>query len=165
MKRLVLLFVLLSLCAAPLWAATVTEVQQSGTQDTWHNGAATLASNAQVLSAAVTLTNPGHRHAWCTLNIPSTSVAVAANTAVLVWFRVSTDGGTTYPDGDASTTPASPPDMTFPLRAVSTAQVVATYVETMPLGSFKVLIRNDSTGATINTTWSLKCRTHTEQIN
>jgi len=86
-------------------------------------------------------------------------------TSVNAWFLVSTDGDTTYPDGDASTTPAWPPDMIFPLRAVSTAQVVPFLVRQMPLGSFKVLIRNDGTGATMNTTWSLKCRTYTLQSN
>jgi len=162
MKRVFLFLVLLSLLASPLWAATVTQTQQSGTQDTWHNGASTLASNSLVLSNAVTLTNPGHLYAWCTLTVPM-SAAPAANSAVLAWFRVSTDGGTTYPDSAAQ--PASSPDMTFPLLAVSGTQVVTFRVDRMPVGFFKVYIKNDNTGATINTTWSLKCRTHTLTIN
>ena len=160
---------LVMLCAAlcslgivpSLWAGPITTLQ-STIQDTWHSGAS-LINNASVLSSAVTLTNPGYREAWCTLDIPTTSVAVTAGTAVTVWFRVSTDGGTTYPDGDASTLPADLPSMTFPLRAVATRQVVPAFVPRMPTGTFKVLILNNGTGATLNATWTLKCKTQTPQ--
>lgn len=162
MRRVLIALLIWFFLTASAYAAIVTEIQ-SGTEDTWHSGSATLASNAQVLSNAVTLTNPGHLKAWCTLTIPSTSTTVTAGTAVVVWFRVSTDGST-YPDGDASTTPAELPHMTFPLRAVSTAQKVLFRVKEMPVGLFKVLIRNDGTGATLNTTWSLKCKTDTLQV-
>lgn len=163
MRQLAATLIITLLLLSSAYGATVTEIQSS-TEDTWHNGSSTLASNAQVLSAAVTLTNPGHLRAWCTLSIPSTSVSVTANTAVVAWFRVSTDGGSTYPDGDASTTPTELPHMSFPLRAVSTAQKVLFRVKEMPVGFFKVLIRNDGTGATLNTTWTLKCKTDTLQV-
>jgi hypothetical protein len=165
-KRSVLPLLLLGILLLPrgVQAATVTQLQ-SGTLDTWFTGSATLASNAQALSAAVTVTNPTYLSADCTLAIPSTSVAVTANTAVVAWLLVSTDGGATYPDGDASTTPARAPDMTFGLRPVATAQIVHTRLDQMAPGFFKVLIRNDGTGATLNTTWTLKCKTRTLQVN
>jgi hypothetical protein len=146
----------------PLWAATVTQ-RQSATQDTWHNGTATLANNAQVQSGNVTLTNVGDLSAYCTLTVPTLTGAPSANTAVVVWFQVSTDAST-FPDGGASVTPAQTPDMVFPLRTVATAQVVTVRVDRIPLGLFRVLIRNDNTGVTMNTTWSLKCKTYTLQI-
>lgn len=141
-----------------VWAGPASYLQ--GTETTWHSGTATLASNAQVLSGTITSTN--YLHGYCTLALPGTAGTPAANTAIVVWFRVSTDG-TTFPDGDASTTPAEPQHMTFPLRAVTGPQVVSAYVSRMPPGVFKVLIRNDGTGATLNTTWSLKCKPHTPQ--
>lgn len=146
--------------------ATITKVP-STTEDTWHSGGASLASNANVLSNAVVLTNPGYLGAWCILNVPTFSTTVTAGTAVTVWFSVSTDGGTTYPDGGSGVTPAGPPDMYFPLRAVSTQQVVGYEVKEgrVPTGAFKVLIRNEGTGATMNTTWTLKCKTNTLQSN
>jgi hypothetical protein len=147
----------------PLWAAIVTQ-RQSTLQDTWHNGTATLANNTSVVSANVTLTNVGDLSAYCTLTVPTFSGTPAANSAVLVWFQVSTDT-TTFPDGSATITPARMPDMTFPLRtADANQQVVLARVDRMPLGVFRVLVRNDNTGVTMNTTWSLKCKTHTLQI-
>jgi hypothetical protein len=163
------LVLLLLVCGLPCvgWAAsTVTQVQ-SGTEDTWYTTATALASNAQVISAsAIALTNPGHTGAYCTLAFPTApSGTVAANTSITAWFSVSTDGGATYPDGDASIMPARPPDIIFPLRNVNTAQKVAVRIERMPVGFWKIIIRNDGTGVTINGTWTLKCRTHTLQFN
>jgi hypothetical protein len=166
-NRCVSLVLLLSILLLPgmLQAATVTQLQ-SGTLDTWFNGTSTLLNNAQVVSAAaITVTNPTYLSADCTLAIPAPSATVTANKAIVVWLLVSTDGGTTYPDGDASTIPARAPDMTFGLRAVATPQVVHARLDQMPPGFFKVLILNDGTGVTLNTTWTLKCRTRTLQIN
>jgi hypothetical protein len=164
MLFLLLLGVLLVPCG--LQAATVTQIQ-SGTLDTWFTGSATLASNSQALSAAaITVTNPTFLSADCTLFIPAPSGTVTANTAVVVWLLVSTDAGATYPDGDATgITPARAPDMTFGLRAVSTAQIVHARLDQLPPGTFKVLIRNDGTGVTLNATWTLKCKTRTLQVN
>jgi hypothetical protein len=145
----------------PVWAAIITQ-RNSATQDTWHNGSSTLANNAQVQSASVTLTNVGDLSAYCTLSVPM-SAAPAANSAVVVWFQVSTDAST-FPDGGASVTPARTPDVVFPLRNASGTQVVTVRVDRIPLGLFQVLIRNDNTGVTMNTTWSLKCKTHTLQV-
>jgi hypothetical protein len=165
MKRFLVLSLCLCLLHGAAQAATTTFVQQSGTQDTWYLAGATLASNGQIYTpSAVTLTNAGHMFAWCTLSITGFNAVPTAGTAVIVWFRVSTDGGTTYPDGDSGTTvPAEPPNMIFPLRAANAAQVITFHVDRMPMTPFKLLIKNDGTGATINTAWSIKCRTYTLQ--
>lgn len=157
----------LLLLAGHAHAATITYLQ-SGTQDTWLTSSSNIANNGLVLSSAVSLTNPGHLYGYCTLNAASWSGTVAVGSAVSAWLLVSTDGGTTYPDGDGSTTPARPPDIVFPLRNVSTAQIVDARVDRMPLGSFKILAKNDGTGVTINgatTAWTVKCKTHTLQVN
>jgi hypothetical protein len=163
MRRTVLtVCLLLALaCTTPLWAATVTQ-RNSATDDTWHSTATTLASNAQVQSGNITLTNVGDLSAYCTISVPM-SAAPAANSSVVVWFQVSTNAST-FPDGGASVVPARNPDMVFPLRNATGTQVVTIRVERIPLGLFQVLIRNDNTGATMNGTWSLKCKTHTLQI-
>jgi hypothetical protein len=137
---------------------------QSTVLDTWYTGGATLANNAAVLSAAVTLTNPGYREAWCTLAFTGTTGTPTVGTTISVWLRVSTDGGTTYPDGDAAIPPADIPSFSFPVRAVTSAQILSAFVPRMPTGVFKVRILNDGTGATINTGYTLKCKTQTPQV-
>jgi hypothetical protein len=161
--RAVLPLALLSLVLVqPLWAGPVTTLQ-SPVQDTWYTGGATLASNAAVVSTAVTLTNPGYREAWCTFAFTGTTGTPVAGTTISVWLRVSTDG-TTFPDGDASIVPADLPSMVFPVRAFTGAQSISAFLPRMPTGVFRVRILNDGTGATLNTAYTLKCKTQTPQF-
>ena len=161
-KLFMLLLVLMCLSSREVWAGAVTTLQ-STTLDTWYTGGATLASNVAVVSGTVTLTNPGYREAWCTFAFTGTTGTPVAGTAVTVWLRVSTDG-TTFPDGDATIVPADAPSMTFPLRAVTSAQSISAFVPRMPTGVFRVRILNDGTGATIATAYTLKCKTQTPQV-
>jgi hypothetical protein len=159
MSRTLRLFVvLLLLVAAPAWAADSTLL--NGTIQTWHSGAATLADGVSVTSAAITLTNVGYPKATCELFIPTTTGTVAANGNVVVWFNLNPDG-TNFEDAP----PARLPDFSFPLRAVSTAQrVIARDVSLPPQAGFRVVIRNNGTGVTMNTTWTLKCTPYTQRL-
>ncbi len=74
-------------------------------------------------------------------------VAPTVNTGVPVWFLGQPDG-TNYEDGDGSTTPARASDITFPVRAVTTAQRVTRRVM-LPWGTTKALAKNDGTGQTM----------------
>jgi hypothetical protein len=165
MRRLLVFLLISLLLASPTWAATVTKLQSS-TQDTWHTGGAGLTSGSTVLSSAVTVTSAGYLGANCLLNVASFSTNVTAGTAVVAWFIVSPDGGTTYPD--TASTPQWTPDMIFPLQGgISTQQIIPFEIPLgkLPVGSFKVLIKNDATGATMNTAWTLKCKPFTLQSN
>jgi hypothetical protein len=149
---------LLLSCALSALAADLTIL--NGTIQTWHSGASTLANNATVTSAAVTLTNAGYPKATCELNMPAPSGTVAANTNVAVWFRLDPDG-TNFEDA------ASPrlPDFTFPLAASAGAQRISVKDITLPAqAGFQVVIKNNGTGVTINTTWTLKCVPYTQRL-
>lgn len=164
MKRYSTFLLLWLFLAAPLQAATVTLLQ--GTETTWLTSASTLANNGQVYGASAITGVNGYLGGWCTLNITTASAATAGS-AIVAWFRVSTDGGTTYPDGDSgSTLPAEAPNMIFPLRAASGTQVVTFQIDNgkMPVGTFKLLMANQS-GVTLNANWSIKCKPHTLQVN
>jgi hypothetical protein len=160
MKTLLLLTLasLLLVCTLSAWAADLTIL--NGTIQTWHSGASTLANNATVTSAAVTLTNAGYPKATCEFNMPAPSGTVAANTNVAVWFRLNPDG-TNFEDA------ASPrlPDFTFPLAASAGAQRIDVRDISLPAqAGFQVVIKNNGTGVTINTTWTLKCTPYTQRL-
>lgn len=149
------------LCLLLLAGTPVVKVP--GTLETYISNATNIASNAGLLSGAITLTDTGYPLADCELNVPSWSTTVTANTGVIVWLLPQIDG-TNYEDGDATNFPARAPDFTFPLRTVSSAQRVARKEVRLPGGLFKALVKNDATGATLQgatTTWTLKCRSYT----
>lgn len=153
-----LLGVLLSLCLwLPHMAWAANFIWLPGTVQTVLNGTSTLTNGSLVLSGAITLTSANYTRAVFELAVPSFSGTPAANTAVSVWILRQVDGGTNYEDGGTSVTPARPPDMVFALNPVSTAQRVALPAIDLPPGLFKVLVKNDGTGVTMNTTWTLKC--------
>jgi hypothetical protein len=134
-----------------------------GTQATPLTTGATLANNALAISAAYNNTigggsGDGYARARFTLNV-TFSVAPAASTGISVWLLTSEDG-TTYEDGDASTTPARPPDIVIPVRAVTTAQQIARDAY-LPPGLLKVLAKNDATGQTMSSGWTLKLLPYT----
>ena len=73
--------------------------------------------------------------------------APTAYTFLSVWFLRLIDG-TNYEDGSSSITPSRPPDVSIPVRAVTSAQRV-TLAATLPPGKFYTLVRNDGTGQTL----------------
>jgi hypothetical protein len=152
------LSMLLGMCMTlSVWAADLTIL--NGTIQTWHSGASTLANNASVTSAAVPAT-AGFPKATCEFNMPAPSGTVAANTNVAVWFRLNLDG-TNFEDA------ASPrlPDFTFPLAASAGAQRIDVRDISLPApAGFQVVIKNNGTGVTINTTWTLKCTPYTQRL-
>lgn len=106
-----------------------------------------LANNALALSAAYDNTQgqTGDGYTLCDLELSVTyGTAPSANTAVAIWFLTSQDG-TNYEDGSASVTPSRVADVTIPLRAVTTAQLIIRRTW-LPWGKFKVLLKNDGTG-------------------
>jgi hypothetical protein len=71
---------------------------------------------------------------------------------VALWFlpRQDNTSSSAYEDGDASTTPVRPPDVIFPVRAVTTQQHIVV-IAPLPAGYFKVLARNGTGFAIANT--------------
>lgn len=105
-----------------------------------------LANNANTLSGAITVTDASYLFADLTCAVKFVTTNPTVGTGISVWFLRSTDGGTTYEDGDATpTTPSRAPDVVFPVRAVTTAQRIIRQVA-LPSGTFKILLRNDNTG-------------------
>jgi hypothetical protein len=157
MKRLLSSLLLLGLLT-PAFAADLTIL--NGTIQTWHSGASSLADNASVTSATITLTNAGYPKATCEFNMPAPSGTVASNKNVAVWFRLNPDG-TNFEDA----TTDKMPDFTFPLRAVATAQRVVIREIVLPAqNGFQVVIKNNGSGVTLNTTWTLKCTPYTVRL-
>ena len=110
-------------------------------------GLNSLANNSLAVSAAFdnTIGQAGDGYILCDLElVVQYGTAPTANTGVSVWFLTSQDG-TNYEDGDASTTPARMPDCVFPLRAVTTAQRIIRRC-LLPYGLMKALAKNDGTG-------------------
>lgn len=75
------------------------------------------------------------------------SVAPDADGHFRCYILPSYDGGTTFEDGSASVEPARSPDFVIPVRAVTTAQVIAKKNIPIPPSDFKVLVWN-ATGQT-----------------
>lgn len=67
-----------------------------------------------------------------------------------VYFLLSSDGGTTHEDGDASTQPNRAPDAVVAVRAVTSAQRVMLGPIPIPPNDFHILVWND-TGQSIST--------------
>lgn len=127
-----------------------TEKYLLGSQATLlDTGLNSLANNALAISSAynnVAGGGAGDGYTLCDVElVVQYGSSPTANTGVSLWFLGSQDGGTTYEDGDASTTPARAPDAVFPLRAVTTAQRVIRRVW-LPWGHIKGLLKNDATG-------------------
>lgn len=129
-----------------------TEKYLLGSQTTLlSTGLNSLANNSLAISSAFDNTQgqAGDGYTLCDLELVVTyGTAPTANTAVAVWLLGSQDG-TNYEDGDASTTPAKLPSVTFPLRAVTTAQRIIRRVW-LPFGKFKALLKNDGTGQSMS---------------
>lgn len=86
----------------------------------------------------------GYTLADIELSIPSPAGTLTANTGANVWFLTTVDGGSTYEDGGSAVIPARSPDVVFPVRAISTAQVIHRRNVLLPPGSWKVLIQHNT---------------------
>lgn len=138
--------------------AAVLERLAIGSMSTLLNTGATLANNALAISSAYNnttgQTGDGYTRGLFTFS-GTFGTAPSANTGLSCWLIKSNDAaGGTYEDGDASTTPARPADFVLPVRAVNTAQVIAILAELVP-GLLKLLAKNDATGQTINSGWTI----------
>lgn len=110
-------------------------------------GMNTLTNNSLVASSAYdnTVGQAGDGYNFCFIELVATyGVAPTANTGVSVWFLSSLDD-TNYEDGSSSITPSRAPNVTFPLRAVTTAQRIVRFVA-LPPGKMTFLLKNDGTG-------------------
>lgn len=120
-----------------------------------------LANDALALGSEAVLADAGYLLADLTL-VLSYAVAPSANAAVSVWLLRETDG-TSYEDGGASVTPARPPDVVFPLRAVTGSQRIVRQVM-LPPGKFKPLAKNDGAGQALAASGNtLKLKAYTVQ--
>lgn len=126
-----------------------------------------LANNTPVAGSAYdnTVGQTGDGYTLCDLELylDGFGSAVTAGSAFSLWFLGMQDG-TNAEDGSASVTPARAPDVTFPLRAVSTAQKINRRA-VMPFGKVTPLVKNDGTGQALNnnTNSYLKIRPVTRQ--
>lgn len=129
-----------------------------GTQATVLNTGAQLTNNSLAIGSAFNNLvggGSGDGYPRCRITFSGTwGTAPTANTGLSLWFITSEDGGSVYEDGDASTTPSRGPDVVIPARAVNTAQVIARESR-LPVGFFKVLAKNDGTGQTLNSGWTV----------
>jgi len=139
----------------------VLKYARGATLETLLNTGATLANNALAVSSAITITDTGYLEADLEL-VVTFSVAPTASTGISVWFLREVDG-TNYEDGGASVTPTRAPDCVIPVAALTTAQRVNA-VAMLPPGPFKVLAKNDGTGQTMSTGWTLKVKPYSYQI-
>jgi len=167
MRRLLAWWLLAVSLLAPWLAWGADQTWHQGTVQTWLTNSTDVTNNSQILGAAVTVTNTGYMLADCEMFVNSFSGAVTAGTAITVWLLHQVDASN-YEDGGTSVTPARLPDITFPLRAVSTAQRVIRSDVRVPAGLFKPLIRNDATGVSMQGStggvpWTLKCIAQTPQ--
>lgn len=107
----------------------------------------------------------GDGYVLCDLELTCTfGVAPAASTAMSLWLLESLDG-TNYEDGtDGNTTPATNPDVVFPVRAVTTQQRVNRKA-LLSWGKFKPLLKNDGTGQALASSGNtLKIRPVSRQL-
>ncbi len=104
----------------------------------------------------------GDGYTLCDVQITTGTVtALTAGTTFDLWFLQSQDGST-YEDGGTSVTPARLPDISFPVRAVTTAQKIIRRTW-LPWGKLTPLLKNN-TGQTMAATGNtVKIRPVTRQ--
>jgi hypothetical protein len=149
---------------------TVEKYLLGGTITTLITGGSALGNNALAIGSAFdnTVGQTGDGYTLGDVEFSGTfSVAPAANTGIAVWFLRS-QNGTNYEDGDgtvggsADTTPARNPDVVIPVRAVTSAQLVSRSV-VLPWGKWKPLAKNDGTGQSLGSGFTLKVRPVTRE--
>ena len=70
---------------------------------------------------------------------------------VLAWLLLDVGDAGAYEDGSDSVEPARMPDFIFPVRNVTTQQVIGAWQVELPKAPYKVLIKNDTDAAMTNT--------------
>jgi hypothetical protein len=125
-----------------------------------------LSNNALVLGSAIDISTGasdlGKLYAEIELLV-TFGTAPIANSAILIWILRAIDG-TNYEDGSSSIQPLRLFDVSFPLRAVTTAQRIVKRVSIPPGNNFKFLLKNDGTGQSFPATGSvLSIKPFTEQ--
>lgn len=105
------------------------------------------ATTGKAISAA--LDNTTNLDLWADFELKVTfGTAPTLNSIVELYVLPSVDAGTTYPDGSGSVLPAPPLYAAgFPVRAVTTAQVIVVRGIALPPGLFKVLVQNTTAQA------------------
>jgi hypothetical protein len=100
------------------------------------------ATTGKAISAA--LDNGSYLDIWADFELAVTfGTAPVLNTIVELYALRSLDGGTTYPDGSSSILPAPTAYVGgFPVRAVTTAQVIPLYGVPLGPGLYKLLVQN-----------------------
>lgn len=149
-------------------------VEQGSAQTIMSTELNSLANNTNVISSVANgstgvITNTqgtsgydGYPRAKAELNLGAPGGTLAAGSGISVWFLKIVDGSN-YEDGGSSVTPARMPDVVFPVRAVSGAQRIIMECP-VPVGTFKVLVRNDGTGQTLASSGNtLKLLLNTDQ--
>jgi hypothetical protein len=145
-----------------------------GTMTTVLNTGATLTNNALALASAFNNTvgsgsgvgtGDGFPFGRLTWNY-TFGVAPTANTGLSVWFLQAPDGTDgTYEDGGASVMPARGPDLTIGVgSSPDTSAHQVSKDALLPAGYFKVLVKNDGTGQTMSSGWTLKLLPFTEEM-
>lgn len=127
-----------------------------------------LASTAIAISSVagasgiITLTSAGYPMAFAELLV-GFGGSPTANSTINVWFLTSIDGAN-MEDGGGTVIPQRSPDLFFPLRALSSPQRL-TKICKLPVTAFRVLVQNNSTGQTMNSSGNtLKLLPFTSQI-
>lgn len=126
-----------------------------------------LANNSNALGAAFSnnVGGTGNGYTLCDLQLVVTfGTAPSANTGLTLWLLGSQDGAT-FEDGSSSVTPARMPECVFPVRAVTTQQVIIRRI-LLPFGIFKPLLQNTGTGQSLASTGNtLNVRPASYQLN
>lgn len=144
--------------------AAVVEKNLLGTVATVLNTAATLTNNSLAISSAYNNTagnapdsTHGDGYARGRFSFSGTfGTSPGANTGLSIWLLTSQDGTDgTYEDGGTSTTPSRSPDLVIAFEVTTSAQIVNGECN-LPPGYFKVLAKNDGSGQTISSGWTLK---------
>lgn len=170
MKRLTLLILLLALWAAPSWAAVTTQWAVGTTTTLLSTELNSLANNGYS-SASATYDNrqgqTGNGYTACRLELNATFAAnPTANTAVILWFLKSTDGGSTFENTPTSSVGLGrPPDVVFPVTTGQTGTRVS--IDTLcPAERFKVSVKSDGVGQAMSASGNtVKLQPQTPQGN
>lgn len=89
----------------------------------------------------------GYQRGKLELYLATYSGTPTAGTGFSVWFLKTLDG-TNYEEGVAGNTPARRPDVVLPLRALASGPQRVTVECFVPVGTIKVIAKNDGTGLT-----------------
>ncbi len=134
--------------------STKLTLTRGTTLQTLISTAAALNSTVAALGSAITLTDAGYPFADVLVNA-TCGTTPTANTGLSCWL-LRDDGAGNYEDGGTSLTPARRADFTVPLELTTAAQAIIIPDVKLPPGAFKLLVLNNTTGATLTSGWTVK---------